>query len=200
MTIYLLTGTPGSGKSLYMARELYWHVRQGRPTICNFDLNRDLFKDSSSFTLRENDELTPEFLIDYSREYFSTHRFREDCIRLYIDECQLLFNARDWNSANRRGWIKFFTQHRKLGYEIKLISQFDTMIDKQVRALIEYEYKIRKLNNIGWVGKMATLFAVGHPVCIAVKYWYPMKERLGSEWFVGRKRIYRLYDTQKIFG
>lgn len=201
MTIYLYTGTPGSGKSLHMAAEIYWHVRMKRRCICNFEIDKNIFKDGGkAFVYVENDELDFEYLEQSSRDYFANHPYKEGSLKLYIDEAQLLFNARDWNSASRKDWIKFFTQHRKLGYDVYLITQFDTMLDKQIRALIEYEYKHRKLNNIGWVGKCASLLALGHPVIVCVKYWYPLKERLAAEWIIGRRRFYRLYDTTKIFG
>ena len=45
----------------------------------------------------------------------------------------------------------FFSQHRKLGYRVILVAQFSEMIDKQIRALIEYEYIHR--NKGKWVEK-----------------------------------------------
>ena len=84
---------------------------------------------------------------------------REGEIRLFIDECAVYFNARNWNDSKRKDWIKFFhSQHRKLGYDVYLVTQFDSMVDKQVRALVEYEFKHRKLNNVGWVGKISKPF------------------------------------------
>lgn len=147
----------------------------------------------------ENDSLTVDFLKEYSRKYFSDNPYKEGCIKLYIDECQLIFNAREWNARNRKDWITFFTQHRKLGYDVYLIAQFDTMIDKQLRALVEYEIKHRKVNNFGWFGRFISLFFIGRPVVCAVTYWYPMKQRLSSEWIIGGKRLYSIYDTSKIF-
>lgn len=29
--------------------------------------------------------------------------------------------------------------------------------------------------------------------------WYGLKMRLSSEWFIGTKKYYRLYDTLKVF-
>lgn len=198
MTIFLMTGTPGSGKSLHMAAILKWRLKRKLPTICNFEIagaNR-----LHGFACIENDDLTCEYLEDFARDYFADKNFREGAIKLYIDECQLLFNARTWNDAKRKDWIKFFTQHRKLGYDVYLIAQFDTMIDKQLRALIEYEIKHRKLNNYGWVGRIASLLVLGRPVVVAVTYWYPMKQRISSEWIIGRKGLFKIYDTSKIFG
>lgn len=200
MTIYLVTGTPGSGKSLSMAASIYWHVRMKRPVVANFDINRELFKDSGSFQYLDGSEYTYENLRDISKEYFSEHPFHESTLRLYWDECQIWLNSRDWSKSDRRDLIKFFTQHRKMGYDIYLITQFDQMLDKQIRALVEYNFVCRKLNQVGWVGKLASVLFLGHPVCVSVQYWYPQKLRVGSQWTIGRKRLYRLYDSMALFG
>lgn len=182
-----------------MSELIYYDVKRKFPVVANFDINRELFKDSDSFTYIDNQELTPYALAEFSRSYFGDKPVEESRIRLFIDECSIIFNARSWNDASRADWIKFFQQHRKLGYDIFLVSQFDTMIDKQIRSLVEYEVKHRKLNNIGWVGKLADILLLGHPAVIGVMYWYPMKSRLKSYWFFGRKKFYSLYDTYLVF-
>lgn len=141
-----------------------------------------------------NDALSPEFLIRYSQSYFAGRIIREDSILLVLDECQLLFNAREWSKAGRDKWLAFFTQHRKYGYHVILIAQFDRMIDRQIRSLIEYEYVHRKVSNYGIKGKALSLLMGGN-VFVAVKVWYPMNEKIGSEFFRARRRFYRLYDT-----
>lgn len=181
-----------------MAANLKWRLKRNLPTICNFEL---VGSDSADdFICIENEDLKVDFLIEFSKSYFADHKFKEGSIKLYIDECQLIFNARTWNDKSRKDWIKFFTQHRKLGYDVYLIAQFDSMVDKQLRSLVEYEIKHRKLNNYGFVGKLMTVFFIGNPVVVAITYWYPMKQRLSAEWIVGRKSLYSIYDTSKIFG
>lgn len=193
--ISLYSGTPGSGKSLHVAEKIYYRLRLGKPVICNFDINRDLFKKRKiDFHLRNNWDLDISYLIEFSREYFKGKKIKEDEILLVIDECQLIFNARDWNKAGRSDWLSFFTQHRKYGYHVILIAQFDNMIDKQIRAVIEYEYKHRKVSNFGIQGKLLSIFMGGHTF-VAVKVWYPLKEKVGSEFFHAKKKFFRLYDT-----
>lgn len=199
MTIFLYTGTPGSGKSLHVAELIYYAVKLKRPVIANFEINESMFRDSSSFTYADDDELTPEFLEQYALDYWKGRRVKEGTLKLYIDECSLMFNARDWSRSDRKSWVRFFQLHRKLGYDIYLITQFDTMIDKQVRALVEYEVKHRKVNNVGWVGRLFGLLAFGRPIVCAVTYWYAQKMRLSAEWMLGRKKYYRLYDSYRLF-
>ena len=52
---------------------------------------------------------------------------------LILDECQELYNSRSWNRKDRLAWCAFYRLHRKLGYDVILISQDDKCIDKQIR-------------------------------------------------------------------
>lgn len=198
--IYLYSGTPGSGKSLHTAKVLYQRLRKGQPVIANFPVNIDkISRKNIKFIECNNYELTPNFLIAYSHEYFSDSPVKEGKLLLVIDECQLMFNAREWNVRGRSDWLSFFTQHRKYGYDIILIAQFDRMIDRQIRSLIEYEYIHRKVSNYGTRGHILSMCMGGH-MFVAVKMWYPLKLRIGSEFFRARKKYYSLYDTFGMFG
>lgn len=200
--IKLFSGTPGSGKSLHTAEKIFYALRAGRPVICNFDINQDFVKGKRGrkcdFVYLANDELSVSYLTAYSASYFSNHRMREDWILLVLDEAQLLFNAREWGQNGRKEWLSFFSQHRKYGYEIILVAQFDRMLDRQIRSLIEYEFIHRKVSNFGPWGKVFSAVFLGK-LFVAVKMWYPLHERIGAEWFVCKKRFFRLYDTFKNF-
>ena len=199
--IEFYSGTPGSGKSLHVAEKLYYWVRAGLPAVGNFDINLDRIKTrhKKEYVFKRNDELTPEFLLAYANEQIKKKgKVKEDSILLVIDECQLMFNARDWTKQGRGEWLHFFTLHRHLGYKIILVAQFDRMIDRQVRSLIEYEYIHRKVSNFGRKGKIVSALALGN-LFVCVKVWYPMKEKVGSEFFKAHKRYYSLYDTYALF-
>lgn len=201
--ISLYSGTPGSGKSLHAAERIFWGLRRGRPVICNFPVATEKISkkhDSLPFFEVSNDGLSPEWLIEFSRIYFlsSGKPVKEGSITLIIDECQLLFNAREWQKTGRSEWLSFFTQHRKYGYDIILVAQFDRMIDRQIRSLIEYEYVHRKVSNFGAGGFFLNLFA-GGKLFVAVKIWYPLNEKIGSEFFRARKKYYGLYNTFNTF-
>lgn len=198
--IYLYSGTPGSGKSLHTARVIYYTLKRGFPVVANFNINLDKIKRiKGDFCFVENENLTPDFLIDYSRLYWNGRSIKEGTLLLVIDECQLMFNAREWNVKGRSDWLSFFTQHRKYGYDIILIAQFDRMIDRQIRSLIEYEQIHRKVSNFGAKGKILSL-CFGGNLFVSVKVWYPMKEKVGSEFFKAVKKYYSLYDTYNMFG
>lgn len=194
--ISLYSGTPGSGKSLHCARTVINWSRLGYPVVGNFPVDLSKYK-RAAFTYCPNHQMTPDYLIKLSLEKVGS-KPKEGSILLVIDECQLLFNAREWQQNGRAQWLSFFTQHRKLGYDIILIAQFDRMVDRQIRSLIEYEYIHRKMANFGWQGRILSLFFGGKSF-IAVKRWYPLHERLGAEIFHARKWLYSVYDTYAAF-
>ena len=199
--IELYSGTPGSGKSLHAAETVYWRLRAGKPVICNFLIEPGYIKKySNTFYYVPNEQLTPGVLYDFSKTYFaeSGHTYKEDTILLVIDECQLLFNARSWGRTDRAGWLSFFTQHRKFGYLVILVAQNDRMLDRQVRALVEYEEIHRKVSNFGIFGAILKIIC-RKEVFFAVRRWYPLKERVGLYMFVPKKKYFRLYDTRALF-
>ena len=191
--IRLYSGTPGSGKSLHNARDVINRSRSGKPVIGNFPCDLSKYP-KAKYTYVPNYELNPDFLIKYSREYFAGKRVKEGSILVVIDECQLLFNSRDWQQKGRNEWLAFFTQHRKYGYDITLIAQFDRMIDRQIRGVIEYEYVHRKMSNYGIGGKIMSLLFGGNTF-VVVQMWYPLKLKVSSEMVHAKKRLYSIYDT-----
>lgn len=191
--IRLYSGTPGSGKSLHNARDVINRSRMGKPVIGNFPADLGRFK-KANYTYVPNYELNPDFLINYSRKFFQGKKIKEGAILLVIDECQLLFNSRDWQQKGRNEWLSFFSQHRKYGYDVTLIAQFDRMIDRQIRGLIEYEFIHRKLSNYGFGGKIMSLLFGGNTF-VSVEMWYPLKLKISSDFIHARKYYYSIYDT-----
>ena len=200
MTIYMFTGTPGSGKSYHQAESLYYANRRGLPVIANFEVNRELLKHPNNFYCKENIELTPEYLYKFGLDYLMLNPdAKEGSIKLFIDECGVIFNSRKWSDKDRAEWVRFMLQHRKLKYDVYLVTQFADMVDKQIRSLVEYEIIHRKLNNVGWVGRFFNVLTLGRPIFVCVNYWYPMKQRLSAEFVLGRKKFYGMYDTDALF-
>ena len=201
MAILLYSGTPGSGKSLHAAKTITDWFRKGKPVLTNFELNLSKFP-KAHHTYVDDDDLTPDYLVQFSREYFQGRKLTkkdEDTILLVVDECQLLFNSRDYQKKDRKTWIKFFSTHRHLGYHVVLIAQMDKMLDKQIRGVIEYEYIHRKLSNFGKAGKLLTVLLAGE-LFTAVQMWYPLKLKIGTAMFRGKRRYFSIYDSYAVFG
>ena len=130
--IYFYSGTPGSGKSLHVAKDIYNKLfLKKENVIANFDINRAMYnkkKRKGKFTFIPNNELSPEFLYQYAKDHHVLGK--ENQTLVIIDECQILFNPRSWSDKGRMSWINFFTQHRKWGYNFILISQFTVLSEK----------------------------------------------------------------------
>lgn len=195
--LYLYTGTPGSGKSLHVAKDILEHLSWGRPVIANFPISSEV-KGYDRFTYKDNLSMTPDFLVAFAREFWGDRKVKEDRILLCLDEAQLLFNSRNWSQTDRMKWITFLSQHRHFGYKILFITQFDRMIDRQIRSLAEYEVKHRKMSSFGIRGKVASLLAFGQVFC-AVTVYYGMREKIGARFFRGKRSLYRLYDSYALF-
>lgn len=197
--IHLYSGTPGSGKSLHTARDIRDALRVRKmPVIANFDVNHSLRNYDRLFTYLPNDRLEPSFLEDFARKWFAGRRVREDSILLVIDEAQLVFNSRAWQHGQRMEWIQFFSQHRHFGYKVVLIAQFDRMIDRQIRSLIEIETNHRKLGNFGMKGLILSLPFRGR-LFLGVSYYYGLKEKVGTCWLLPRRAYFKVYDSYNRF-
>lgn len=201
MAIDLFSGTPGSGKSLHAAKKICEWSKAGKPVITNFEVDLSQYPKANQ-TCVDDDDLTPDYLVQFSRTYFEGRKLTkkdEDTILLVIDECQLIFNSREYQKKDRKSWIKLFSTHRHLGYHVILIAQMDKMLDKQIRGLIEYEFIHRKLSNFGKAGKLLTVALAGE-MFTSVQMWYPLKLKIGTQMFRAKKKYYSIYDSYAAFG
>lgn len=205
--IVLYTGTPGSGKSLHAAHDIRMALTKPRgadqPVLANFDVNVDEVKRPNAFHYVDNDELTPQYVMDFATSFWASgvRRFAEDYLLLVLDECQLVFNSRSWHDKGRQGrndsrmdWLQFLSQHRKYGYKVILIAQSAKMIDNQFRMLTEYEVNHRKVAHMGLVGALIGALFRGR-LFMRVRYLFQTSERLGFNLTIGRNADMRMYDT-----
>lgn len=193
--IEIFTGTVGSGKSYHaLVRGLNKvNCIPERYVIANFPIKYKNKKERKRWIYTENDYLTVDYLIEQS---FKLGLYgNEGKGLIIIDEAGVMFNSRDWQIAGnkRKEWIKFFSQSRKFGYDVIMIAQDMRMIDRQIRALAEFEVKHVKANNYG-------LFKIlPITVFLYVTYWmagrFKGKLNMGIlfPWIANR------YDTMKMF-
>jgi len=194
--ITFYTGTPGSGKSFSMAFKTRQVLLRGQNVISTvaIDLNR-ITKNGKlpigKFDFVPIEELTPDYLYSY---FAKNHvKGKEKQTYLFIDECQIIFNTRDWQAKARMAWILFFTRHRHLGFEITLITQNDMLIDKQIRAVVETEVKHKKANNLLWFLPFTFFVRTGK--------WYsqPAKKPDWTEIIFYRPSVARIYDSYAMY-
>lgn len=197
--ISLYTGTPGSGKSLDVARLVMSRLRHGFNVIGTMYINQDMIKKKKykgKYIFVDIFALQPKDLIAYARKYHE--KGKEGQCLLVIDECQRIFNSRDWQAIDRRAWNDFFQVHRHFGFNIILITQYDRLIDRQLRALVEYQHIHRKVSNFGIRGMLVSLF-VGGGLFISVVEWYPVHQKTDTVFFKYHRKYSRFYDSYMAF-
>jgi hypothetical protein len=197
MAITVYTGTPGSGKSFHAAKDIVRRLKRGGGLICNFPINEGYVKKKKTHVeYWDNSEFSVERFVKYALD---NHKIgKEGQTLVVIDECQILFNCRDFGRKDRNAWVNLFAQHRKLGFNFILITQSDRFLDKQIRALIEEEVRHRKLNNYGIGGLLLGL--TFKTWFIAISYWYGGNKLLtGKEVFAYKKKYEKIYDSYRMF-
>lgn len=168
--IEVMQGALGSGKSAVATARAIHHLVDGGVVAANFSLvdgwadsvaKQNIFcrfdtklkhKRASSLhkrfyrvdSLAAINSIKPKQLA--VRNWTDDGTYREGFGLLILDECQLVFNARKWEK--NFSWIEFFTQSRKLGWNVLLIAHTIEMIDSQIRPLAEYESRFRNLNKV----------------------------------------------------
>jgi hypothetical protein len=126
---------------------------------------------------------------------------------MILDEAHNWLNARTWDSdesgaslskaeavANRLKIVRFFSQHRKLGWRIYLITQDAAQLDNQVRRNFEYHTHLKNLRRL----KVPLLGLPLAPfnVFVAVTVWHDSRGSVvGRDVFRLNRRLARWYST-----
>jgi zona occludens toxin (predicted ATPase) len=223
MPITFVTGTPGAGKSYYAVRRIKAALERGQVVATNVALHdgwATAIARSNPFTrlvpgrVRKKAARYEQRLIvsDDLDELFRVrlHGDGESRGVMVLDEAHNWMNGRSWDvdetggternarsvAVNRRMTVvKFFTQHRKLGWEVVLITQAAENLDAQVRRLCEFNTRLRNLRQFKVAG--ITLFPFN--LFIAIKVWNdPSKSIMSREVFRLHRRTARLYDTMAL--
>ena len=198
MSIILYSGTPGSYKSFHAVKTCIQWLRSGGNLITNFPLN---YTKKIKYPIRgvyecvNNLDLTVDYLTKFACDHH--HQGIKAQTLVVIDEASIKFNSRDFNVHDRMDWINFFANHRHFNFNVILITQQDKMLDKQIRGLIEIEFKHRALKNYKLFGMLLDLIFHGCFMCVEV--WYPCKLKTGAMFNVFRKSYAECYDTMGLF-
>lgn len=198
MAIMLYSGTPGSYKSYHAVIQCLNALRFGRNLITNFPLNykkRIKKPIKGVYECVNNLDLTVDYLIDFAVKHHKPSVHAQTLV--VIDEASIKFNSRDFNMKDRMGWINFFANHRHFNFDVILITQQDRMLDRQIRGLIETEFKHRALKNYKFFGWLLNLLFHGCFMC--VEFWYPCRLRVGGIFYIFHKRNAECYDTMGLF-
>jgi len=203
MAVYILTGKLGSGKSLAAAGRAREYGIQGRRVVANFHL------DLSSCAKVRSSKLAKAFVEviparPSSQDLYSLGRGgagEHDAGLLILDECGTFLNARQWNGEDRQRVVEWFLHSRKMAWDVILIVQHQSMLDKQIReAMGEFLVTVRRLDKM----KVPVLswFVPGiklPQVHIAqVRYGLGPNDMTAEHWIFRGKDLYPCYSTEWI--
>lgn len=198
MAITLMSGTPGSGKSLHAVFEALDWLKFGKNVITNFPLTYDKYlkkQIKGDYEYWKNSDITPQNLSEYAKEHHKPGTKPQTLV--IVDEASMMFNARDFGRKDRMEWIYFLANHRHFNFDIILIAQNDKMLDKQIRGLIEYDIKHRSLSNFNFITLLISKLFGGLFFCVS--YWYPIRQCNGKSIIRFNRRKASCYDTMALF-
>lgn len=214
--IALVTGTPGSGKTLYTCRKIEQAVLAGKMVATNVVLADDwaeriatgspLLRVSRSMRRRRialwrSRVIYVETVDDLARVRLSTAGYEkalEGRGVAVLDEAGEFLDARSWSEDReaRKRTNRFHQQHRKLGWDVFLIAQQAELVDKQVRELAEYEIRLRNLKRFRVAGMPLAPFNV----FLALWAWHGVRTTrpMRKEVFTLSRRVAGLYNTHQV--
>lgn len=219
--ITYFSGKPGSGKSVHTVMLIRTALRRGQNVIANFPFRDDLVKPKGRKPKGEFIYIPNQYFRMYDKRYahlcpvfclksFSDNFHKVSCdgrvyesqTLLVFDECGTIWNSRTWQANGRLEWLDFYTEHRKYGFDIYCISQFERQIDRQIREQFEYEITHKKVSNFKLFGRILGIFC-GGDLFVCVKRWYGVtskkENKVNAQYYVGRKSVYQLFNTSHRF-
>lgn len=191
--IKIVSGKLGAGKTLFAVSEIVDLLCEGVTVPTNINLKWDAIKDYArrargvrlcdSQFIRVCPEQNPDWHLQVP------WGVRGCPVAAYFDEIHLFFNARDWAQTDkmRRGLLKFHTQSRKAFVDVTYICQEKETVEKQFRAMAEWEYAVVSTSHLP-LGVFGTL---------PLKAFVVVVRDIDRGHVV--KRIFRRYDP-RVFG
>lgn len=215
MSIFVVTGPPGSGKTYYTVRLIAKSVLAGKFVTTNVLLADDWAERIANTTslrfmpkrrrLRCAEWRTRvmyvEDLDDLARVRLGT-KGHEKALEgrgvAIFDEAGEALDSRDWNAdkERRKRQNRFARQHRKLGWDTYFVCQEAEQIDTRVRGMAEFEVQLRNLKKFRVCG--VRLFPFN--LFISIWRWHAGRSRdvARRECFLLNKKIAGLYNTFQI--
>lgn len=201
MSVYLVTGKLGSGKSLACVGRIRDVLRQRRQVATNLDIYLEKLMPASSRAslIRLPDKPSVADLDALGPGQDGVEEERNGVI--VLDECAAWLNARSWGDKTRQGVIDWLIHSRKRGWDVYFIAQHLDQVDKQIRtALVEFLVVCRRWDRLA-IPLLTSLVGVRPPkVHMAiVKYGTERESLIVDRWWYRGHDLYAAYDTRQVF-
>lgn len=209
MTVYLVTGRLGGGKTLCSIGRMVEYLERGRPVATN--LNLDLSKLASNVKapriVRLPDKPSGDDLLAIGKAHDTADESQNGL--LVLDECGVIFNSREWSDKGRQAVVDWLLHSRKLGWDVLLIVQAPNLLDKQLReAICEMHVICRRLDRMripffGAIFKVLTLGLLEGRMprvhLASVRYGMGIDSVHADTWIYRGTELFGLYDTRQRF-
>ena len=207
MSVFIVTGKLGNGKTLVTVGRIRDAIRAGLRVVTNLDLDLvamfgPMARDVN--VVRIPDKPTIEDLEIIGRGCEGAYDESKFGL-LVLDECGTWFNSRNWQDKTRKPVNDWFLHARKLRWHVYLIIQDIGMLDSQARdAIGELLVKCRRLDNIrlplvGGLIKSLTGFRLTLPRIHRAKVSYADDDILYDVWTYRGTDLYNCYQTDQVF-
>lgn len=169
MSVYIVTGKLGAGKSLVAVGKIQEALRRGKRVATNIDIYPEALrhKNCRATVLRLPDKPTAEHLAAIGtgdgRPEDDTYYNEDDFGILVLDELGTWLNARAWGDKERGPVLDWFIHARKKRWHVFLLVQDVSLLDAQARsALCEHLVICKRLDRmkIPWPFLMIAFFIV----------------------------------------
>jgi len=190
----IVTGRPGAGKS-YFATELAWRAAKvGRPVCTNLALRGDW---PGCVRKLDESEVRDFWLWRYRSGAWVRHSDLGECggagVLYIIDEAHLYWGSREWQQVGR-DVLRYWSQHRKLGDDVILITQACGALDRAIRRLAGEFVVVRNMERepVGGfrIPRVRVTYSLAEPERADWRLWV-----IKSEWIRLRPELFRRFDS-----
>lgn len=200
MAVDLYSGCPGSGKSLLATYQIIDYLLAKKNVIANFPIDLKYFKKRKigKFLYVPTSKMSVLLFLQFAREYHKHPERKKSETLIVIDEASIIFNPRNWDRKDRSDWIFFLANHRHLQFDVIVIAQTDRMLDRQIRGIIETDFRCRSMRQFGIAGKILNLLFGGIFVAVPYNNATKTKSFIGHYFRLHRRKA-KVYDTMQLF-
>lgn len=219
VAVYIVTGKLGGGKTLAAVSRIDQAFRRGCRVATNLDLQLHNLPSVSRFAkntrlIRVPDRPSVDDIkaigfgiegvhsLADARANYDENKFGA----LVLDECGTWLNSRDWQAAGRKELINFLLHIRKHLWDVYLIIQDISLLDKQARkALAEHVVYCRRFDRVGIPIISSVLSSIGFNIKMPkfhmgiVKYGDQPTSITVERWWYNGTQLYDAYDTTQVF-
>lgn len=148
MALVLITGVPGTGKTLYAIQKyIIPQLRKGSPVYTNIDglierriaaiFKIDIFDVEKNLRILKQ----PEYFFNEVRDVQNAY--------VVLDEVQNLFANRDWQKSANGECINYLMEHRHYGHSLVFITPHIDSVDAGIRRVAQFTYKHKSFSALG---------------------------------------------------